>query len=84
VWRAVYDDAPVLALHDDTNPACPVGRSIVSTLGAVRTRVSDATEAELDRRERAQCASLTPAVRALLISARPVASMVTPTTRLLI
>src|ERR687886_587783 len=48
LWRAVHDDPPVLALHDDTDPDCPVGRGIVATLGDVRARVVGAVESELD------------------------------------
>jgi Rrf2 family protein len=48
VWRAVYADSPVVALHDDTSPECPVGRNIQATLGDVRARVAGAVQSELD------------------------------------
>ena len=47
LWRAIYEDAPLLAMHNDTNPACRVGSQIQGTLGRVRLRLVDSVEREL-------------------------------------
>jgi Rrf2 family protein len=48
VWRAVNGDDPLLGLHS-ANPACPVGRSIHSTLIDVDRRAAEALIAELEQ-----------------------------------
>jgi Rrf2 family protein len=47
LWRAIYEEAPLLAMHNDTSPACPVGNRIKGTLGRVRSRLIDTVELEL-------------------------------------
>jgi Rrf2 family protein len=47
LWRAIYAEAPLLPIHDDTNPDCPVGRNIQGTLGRVRSRLVRSVEEEL-------------------------------------
>ncbi|HEX2034294.1 MAG TPA: Rrf2 family transcriptional regulator [Chloroflexota bacterium] len=49
VWRAIQRDDPLLALHDESNPACPIGRRIQGTLSQVAQRAAHAVAAELDR-----------------------------------
>lgn len=46
VWRLVRGDEPVLALHP-ASPACPVGRTVVSSLTALDAAVVSSVETTL-------------------------------------
>jgi len=47
IYRAVEPKETLFSMHEQPNPACPVGRDIQSTLNQSFTRAQQALEAEL-------------------------------------
>ena len=47
IYRAVEPKEALFSMHEQPNPACPVGRDIQSTLNQSFTRAQQALEAEL-------------------------------------
>ncbi|MGV7216009.1 Rrf2 family transcriptional regulator [Bradyrhizobium sp. UFLA05-112] len=49
VFRAVVEEGVVIPLHQNPNPACPVGRNIATALDGIVSSVEQAMEAALSR-----------------------------------